>query len=271
VKALIDARQFNDALAQLRRLLDLKGEAAARYDRHTLHMLRTECLLNNRDQEGALKTLTSARNEARTQDEMDEAVALTALIHRAPRYTFTPKGAGARPLDILDREQRLSAYKAMWNDAQGSISRQLSADKKYATMAALMVDAEEMATSRAFEYMATGKTTSSGRLAKVLRDKAIRLLDQQLKEMQDSISAAARRANTVITERLVAGTRTRLAGLSASDTAMLESVQAMARQYPAAMGELRNYFVADSDTLAQYSDRAAALASEASRLQRSFR
>src|SRR6476660_7963076 len=42
---LIDAKKYQQALAPIARLLELKGPAAAPYDRHRLFMLRAECQL----------------------------------------------------------------------------------------------------------------------------------------------------------------------------------------------------------------------------------
>jgi hypothetical protein len=262
IKANMDNKQYPAALAQLKRLLDLKPDAAGDYDRHQLQMLRAECLLQTRDQATALKTLGTAVTEAKAQSEADEATALITLIHRSTSYKYTPKGA--KPLDILNPDQRKDAYTSMWHEAETKVDALLKAKKKYPNVAAIMNDATDVVADHALEYVVTGKADKTESFSKILHDQAVAFLTDEIRNMADAVSTARLNANVVDTFQSGNGRVFQLRrGLNANDKRSLQNIENTGRQYPANMSKLSGLLPGNTREFSDIADQALAVAKQA--------
>src|SRR5207248_1905113 len=111
---LANAGQYQDALKALLRILELKGPAAAGYDRHEMLMLKAECQLQIKQSSAALDTLELARKEAAAaanEGHVMEASALAMLVRLSPGGNYTPQtGTIRKPIPIHDRTLRKAGY-----------------------------------------------------------------------------------------------------------------------------------------------------------------
>ena len=150
IKAQVEAGDYREALKGLLRALDLKGPAAQAYDRVELLMLRAECQLQIKESRACLDSLEAARKEAGVQGKSDgvgAAMAMALLVQRSTAFRYVPKTAAAgpvapKPVDILDRQARPEAYKALFADELAGTRQKVRAAETVRTMPPIMEAAE---------------------------------------------------------------------------------------------------------------------------------
>jgi hypothetical protein len=248
IAELIDARKYQPALAALARVLQLKGAAASRYDRHELLMLKAECLLQLRDQHNLLATLNSAAGEAKSPAEEADAVALQELVGRSVRDLYTGKKDGAAH-DILDRAHRTDAFAALWTDEFPPFESETGAAISGDALPAIFKSAKAVPVTRAVEFKATGSSRRTDEIAGKLKERAAKLIDSVLEKdggIVDHISAEANRTVRVIDSDTGRVLRTYKKGLTMADPRVLGDVEADCSQIVTAAQDLARVFTGDN-------------------------
>jgi hypothetical protein len=254
--ALVDAGQYKDALRGLLRVLALRGAAAAAYDRHDMLMLKAECLAQNHDNAAALSTLALAHKESAAAEKPDEVLladAFAELLQKSPGGIYTPRtGASRGPIKILDRSVRKSAYDALFADQFALFQQKAVAAGNAKTLPPFIEAAKFAAQVRSVEFASAGNNTQSSDAMKDLADRALKLIDGVLEDMEALQTRISTAANRTITETYYTNgrggggaypqQRTHKAGLTGEDANNLKSIIETCKKMPPATAELSEAF-----------------------------
>jgi hypothetical protein len=259
VRQQVNDGQYRDALKSLLRVLELKGEPAAAYDRPEMLLLRAECQLQIRQTQAAKDTLDDAVREARgghgvapNPEGLGKAMALSALVAKSPNMLYTPRSRtgplAPKPIAILDRAARPAAYKALFEDSLTEVKARVAAAQGAVTMGPILDAAKALATLRALEKAGTNDEIQSKPLATALAASASVLLGNSVAAMNAAVDAIAAGANLVYAVPIqrvdpVSGVRaidqiTRRRGLVNDEPAQLRSLQQTCAQIVTACYDL---------------------------------
>ena len=247
IQKLADDGQWREGLAAIARVLDLKGTAAAPYDRGALLMLKAECQLQLHDNSGMLATLNLARREATDAKGAAEPTALIELVQKSPGGTYTPKKAGAAPISVLDRAKRKDAYRALATDELAALAPRVKAAANVTTLQPLVALGKVLAPARAAEIAGTGKSEQTDVLTAQLAAQAVKLMNNGITGLASRVQAVSLSANqqVAVIEPLNFGGGhvapaqvVRPKGLTTSDQIELRNIKQECDRFPPAAKEL---------------------------------
>src|SRR4051794_13841822 len=157
-------KQYAPLLLKLQRVLQLKGDAAKRYDRCDLLVLKGETHLQLKEQSLATAAFADAIKSIDDQTDPKEAAtarAIALLVKRSRVFMFTPRtaprGQAPKPISILDLDQRPVAFAAMFEDARVDTLAKLKAAKSSKTLMPIVEAVNAAADLRVLELASTGK------------------------------------------------------------------------------------------------------------------
>src|SRR5689334_16922109 len=136
LEQLFKDQQYQPLLQKLSRVLVLKGDAARRYDRIKLLMLKGDTHLELKENSLAMAAYQSAVKAI--DEQTDKRVAATAratelLVKRSRAFNFTPRTAPAgqipQPISILDVAQRPACFAAMFEDGKADVNAKIRSGK----------------------------------------------------------------------------------------------------------------------------------------------
>jgi hypothetical protein len=283
VRKQVEDGQYRDALKNLLRILDLKGPPAAAYNRVEMLLLRAECQLQIRETQAAQTALDAAEKEARGGNgvppdpgQFGKALAFSALIAKSPGMLYTPQihtgPLAPKPINILDRAARPTAYKALFTDSLAEVKIKVRVAQGVNAKPPILDAAKAVATLRALEKAGTGDDAQSKVLAAELATRATLLLGNSVADMNGTVDTIAGGANLiaalpVLSVDAVTGLRTvnqvvRRRGLVGDDPARLKAIQQTCAQVSAACADLQLALDA-SDTFQAIAADAGAVARKA--------
>jgi hypothetical protein len=250
ITAMVDANKPRDALAAIARVIDLRGPAAAPYDRHTLLILKADAQLQNHDNSGALATLALAKKEATDDAQAADSTALAELIQKSPGGHYTPKTPGAAPISIADRSKRKDAYQALATDELALLQKQAKNAGNATSLAPLANLARQAAPIRALELAATGKTEQVDAVTAQLAAAAQKLMTNALEKLSLQVEQISANANKQIIVTVPMNFRggsapvqeTRPTGLTQTDIQTLHNIQKECDQVPPAVKDMQLAF-----------------------------
>jgi hypothetical protein len=251
ITKLADAGQWKETLAAVSRVSELKGPAAAPYDRRKLLMMKAECQLQLHENSGATTTLATLIKESKDAKEAAEPIALTELLQKSPGGTYTPKGAGQPPISVLDRSKRKEAYTALATDQLAALQARVKAASNVTALPPLVQLGKAAAPVRAAEYAGTGKTEQVDAVTAQLAALSQKLMNAALGELSRRVEAVSLSANKQITVTVpmnfgrggtAAVTQSRPTGLTSTDIATLRDVEKQCDQFAPASKELGQAF-----------------------------
>lgn len=243
---LFEAGQYQPLLQKLTRVLQLKGNAAAAYDRVDLYVLRGEAFLQLKQQSRAMESFQLAAKElntpsdpkapardAKLAEEQRRAVrAITLLASRSTSFQYVPKtravaapgapAAPTAPISILDLTQRKAAYQALLTDVKAELAPKAKSATAGKTLVPVVDLVRQLGDLRAVEQAATGATTDTDKLLDELADHARGLMADEV----DRLDKRTDRISTVANEHIPiidlspsynSGTRFKLKGLEVQD------------------------------------------------------
>jgi hypothetical protein len=270
VRKQVDAGEYREALKGLSRIVALKGQAAAGYDRVEMLTLRGECQLQLRETKTALDSLDAAYKEAMLANRDGwEPLALAALVQNSPQFKYTPKTKtgplAPKVVDILDRKERPAAYKALFDDLLGAAKKKVEAAQSSRNMTPILEAAKTTAALRAVEKAGTGETKLSKEMAEDLSRQAVILLSGPMTEMGLRVESIRNYANTISIVSYTArdgrgreyvNTVRQRRGLSQDDRDVLKGVQLTCTQVIGAANELAGSLGAQVDTFREIAAKA---------------
>ena len=252
LQEMVDAGKYKEALRAIFRVLELKGDAAAPYDRTEILLLRAECQLQNKDRSGALDSLALVRKETQEADKhplFAKAVALETLISHAPAFTYTPKtGESREPISILDRIKRPRAMLTLYNDEMVIMQPKFKAAKAAKSLPPIVEFAKTVAGIRALEFAVNGNNDDTKEMFGELATHAADLMSAEADNMTSQVGAIESHAKQLVnedytvmdpvTKRPVTQHRLRQRGLINDDASVLKSIINTCDKYAQAAKEL---------------------------------
>jgi len=211
VRRTFDRGDYNGTLQKLARVVGLKGEAAAGYDKYALWMLKGESHLRLKQIKQANDAFGMAARETDDDVEGATARALQRLLGESKAFQvkrrFPRRGEKVHTADVLDPDQRDQALRILYEDAQVEAQPKVKAALKARTLPPI-AEALELATGgRDLELAVAG---ADGELADAragLTQRAKQLIDRELSEMREKVEAIREDANKTLERRAYRGSR----------------------------------------------------------------
>jgi len=245
VKALLDAKKYQEAERLVVRLLDLRG-AAAPPDRAQLFILRAECQFQLHQNPSALASLEQAAKEASlasNPDDAGQAAAFTYLIQKSPRDLYTPiTGTSKKPIDILDRTTRKTAYQALFADALAILQQKLKTANTDGTLPPILEIAKDVPGLRGAELMSTNATKESDRFASDAARTASKIISTTLSDYETTLSQITMAADQMVPNNTGTMNQYQRVGLTGDQSQTLQNIENTCRRIPAAVVELTKAF-----------------------------
>lgn len=202
--ALADAGQYREALKGLFRVLELKGPAAAGYDRYELLMLRGECQLQIREQPSALDSYAAAQKEATANSKPEPAAkagAMELLLQRSSGFTYTPRtGDSKEPISILDPARRPRALLCLYADEMATVSAKFKLALAAKSLPPIMEFAKTAATIRGLELATNGNNEKTTAMFADLGKHAAELMNAAVEVMATQVETISALANKLVSE-----------------------------------------------------------------------
>jgi hypothetical protein len=204
---LFDDGQYQPLLNKLTRVLQLKGNAAAPYDRVDLLLLRADALLELKQSSSAIAATTEAVKSITDQTDAKlsaRARATAILFKRMQAFNFTPKiapkGQAPKPISLLDLSLRKSAFEALLPDVQAEVTAKAKAARGAKNLVPIVEAVRSIGDLRAVELMAEKEDadTVSQKLADDLAGEAKTLMGEALQPMDKRVKAIDDDANTIV-------------------------------------------------------------------------
>lgn len=202
---MFDDQKYQDLLAKLTRVQNLRGPAGAPYNHVEMELLRAETLLQLKQRSAALPAYAQAVKLI--DDSTDPAIAAQAratqvLIKRTTVYVFTPKtatrGELPKPIDLLDMSQRKPAMVALLRDLQAEATPKLKAASTAKTLPPIVDAIKWLSDFRSVELAANGNDTVYQTSVTDLGKRAIELMNTGLSDMQNRTQTITQTANQLI-------------------------------------------------------------------------
>ena len=243
-----DERKYKDVVRNVAKILQLKGEAAAQYDRHELLVLKAESHLRLGDAEPAAKAFEDAAGAATDEPAAATDRAMALLARRAKQNFYRPRTttpasavAAGEGLSILDPAGRKLALRALYDDERDAAKRRLQVPER-ASLADLVEVLDAAAPLRTIELGATGATGESDQVIEPLVDRAQKLMKDELKSMSARVEKLDKAAN----KKRKMGSAYRKRGLSAEEMAELHEIAQACERIRAAAQRFNDAFTSDA-------------------------
>ena len=238
LQRMFDAREYQDVVRHVLKVLSLKGDAAAGYDRHELLRLKGESHLRLGDAEPAAKAFDDAAVVATDEATaaLDRATAL--LARRARQNVYKPKttssavGAG-EGLPLLDPVGRKLGLRALYDDERAVARKRMDVPPR-ASLSDLIAALDVAAPLRALELGATGASSETDALIAPLAERAREMVGDEIKSMSSRVEKLDKAAN----KKKKMGSAYRKRGLSADEQAELREVVRKCEQFATAVRPL---------------------------------
>ncbi|MGN6368634.1 MAG: hypothetical protein ACTHN5_10265 [Phycisphaerae bacterium] len=276
----VETGKYQDALKDLTRVLALTGTPAAAYDRYTMLMLKAECMLQLKQQPGALAVLEQARKEAFAQEKPERAaspVALAFLVQHSRAFEYVPKAAGEhKAIPWLDRSRRAEAYAALLVDELPAAERKVPPLAQVKALPPLLEFAKTVGSLRALEIMrgkagdtGEGATPETDPLVKAVGDRAAELITDAMADPSGKVLKISDTANQLVqvnvpqhdpnTGRAWVTQRMQRRGLDGEQTQYLKNVGENCGRIIAAAKEFTERLLGEDEALKGAASNAAAL------------
>ncbi len=224
LRQMFDARNYRDVVRHVVKVLQLKGEPAAAYDRHEVLLLKAEAHLHLGDTEPAAKAFEEASAAAPDEAAAARDRATALLARRAKQNVYKPKTpsssvAAGEGLSLLDPAGRKLALRALYADERAAANKRLAAPER-ASLADLVAALDAAAPIRALELGATGAAGEMDQVIDPLMSRAHAMMKDQLKVMSSRVDKLDKSAN----KKRKMGSAYRKRGLAAEEMAELRTI-----------------------------------------------
>jgi hypothetical protein len=206
IRKLVADGEHAEALKQLSRVLPLRGDAAAGYNKYELFMLKGDVHLKMKAPSAAVTAFTQAAEQ--TEDPTEKAIARASalLLRKAKALAYTPKppkrGGKADPIDVVDPERRKEALAALFADEWADAAAKVEAAKKGKTLPPIADALKALNGLDVLERAATGADEQVKGAATDLADRGHELMDKALDKMAKRVDRITNAANETLTRRV---------------------------------------------------------------------
>lgn len=193
IRRAFDAADYKGALQMLSRVLNLRGEAGAAYDKHAMWMLKGESHLRLKQLKPAGEAFAAAARQTDDPVQAATARATRKLIAGAKAFKITrrtpAKGAKLKTADLLDPEQRPAALTILYEDERALTRPKVEAALRARTLPPI-AEALQMAQGlHDLELAATGGAADLSALRTDLADRATKLMGKELDRLSKDVEA----------------------------------------------------------------------------------
>lgn len=199
---LFDDAQYQPLLTKLAKVLPLKGAAGAPYDMIDLSILKTDTLLQMKQQEPAVRA--SADAVRLITPKTDPAAAaraqtLQTLLKYSKKLEYMPKTGPAadKPISLLDMPARDSAYAALLADLQADVAAKSAAAKTSASLPPILAALATLKEIRPVEVAVTKADAFTVKTGSDLLTQAETLLEGAITPMTARVTAIRNEANRI--------------------------------------------------------------------------
>jgi len=206
LQAMYDQNAYRVCLQQIYRVINLRADLAKPYDRPTLLLLRGQCLLAQRDRNGALQAYKAAEDAATTSDLKLQARAVRVLLVACPALVYQPQDRSAAPRDPIDIVAETTRKKAMgvaFADRYDAAATAVAGLQSATTLVALQAVVPQLLDLAALEKIATGTMERSLPLARSIGERARALITAELKTISTRDNNLRQLASVVVTNNAV--------------------------------------------------------------------
>jgi len=190
LRKMFDDKQYQDLLAKLTRVLNLKGPIAKPYNHVELGLLRAETLMQLKQRPAAVAAYAQAVKDIddTTEDSLAaKARATQVLIKRTSAYTFmpktAPKGELPKAIDLLDVTLRSKAMEALLRDLRSELAPKVKVAKLAKSLPPIVEVIKSASDFRNVELVVTGKDADSQAFIVDLGTRALDLMNDAVKNM----------------------------------------------------------------------------------------
>jgi hypothetical protein len=238
--------EYRPCLQKIAQVLAMPESKRNPQERYDLFMLRGECLLQLKSADIADDTFHSAATVLKGSDEMKkiaDAEAVAILIKASPGLKYTPRTAGAQPIDIVNPESRKAALQALFDDRLTVFKPKAVAANQSTNLVPIHELVPAINDLFLVELALTGETKQTLALGKELGAHARDLINGALRQINDRIQDLNMIANEPSTgtlnqigyRGLTSPERDELKSL-ANELVKIEEVSARARHMAQRMG-----------------------------------
>jgi hypothetical protein len=243
IKQLYNEGDYRGALAASRRIVNLRDDALAGYDRHPVRMILAECQLRLRMVKDAADTLTTADEVAKHNGNVvdaSEARSLAVLIRNSDSHYYQPlTGTKRERIDILNDATRKSAYLALFADRFDWCKKQQHDSASYESLVPMLKLADSFEDVKALEQQSSGATAQSDALGQQLSSWTGSMLLKGLRGDDKVMTQIERDTNIGENRKMHKGPQT---PLSDDQIAKLKAISADCEKVPAAVDQLDEAF-----------------------------
>lgn len=205
IRRAFDAADYKGALQMLSRVVNLRGEAGAAYDKHAMWMLKGESHLRLRQLKPAGEAFAAAARETDDPVQAATARATRKLIAEAKAFRVTrrmpAKGAKVKTADLLDPDQRPAALTILYEDERAVVRPKVEAALRSRALPPI-AEALQMAQGlRDLELAATGGDADLTELRTDLADRATKLMGKELDRLSKDVEAIRQSAARPVERR----------------------------------------------------------------------
>ncbi len=189
IRTTMSAKDYRGALQSISRVIDLKGDIAAPYDKIELNSMRGECFLQLKQfSQAALAYNTAVKLSPDASSDLAlRSRAMAVLIKAAPLGTYTFKHRDEKskdiptgPISILDLEARHDAFRALLVDRLFEDTPKVKAAAAGKSIPPILDAANRIADVYAVELAATGAHEETDKLLAELGTSAVKLMGSEL-------------------------------------------------------------------------------------------
>jgi hypothetical protein len=249
LQSMVDEGNYRAAIPQLDRIIALKGDAAAQYDRFHVIMLEVECRLQLHQKDALAVKIKLAKEEATTThniDDLGEICSLELLIKAAHGDTYVPAtGDDKTKFNILDRRSRDAAAPYLYADSMSALKEEGWESKSAMSLAPLLDISERFAGIRALDHKVKKDTSETDALGTEYAGTAAKLITNYLVQCDHEIDRTVDRAQEMDRVRNGRGRSVlRQHGLGSADVTSLNAIQTSCKQIPGAIAKMTLAFAA---------------------------
>jgi hypothetical protein len=206
LQQLYESKQWQPLLQKVSKVLPLRGQAAAPYDRYELFMMKGEAHLNLKQAPAA----SSAFDEASKLKDLEKtkmavADAMVLLIKRSSGLVYKRKSPTTQPgdekaIDLVDRDKRKAAFAALAADEQLALQPKVKAATSGNSLRPIADMLKSLDDLKTAEMASTDSTDTplTAALVAPLAKHAKDLTAKEVSGMKSTVDAIERSANTVV-------------------------------------------------------------------------
>ena len=163
-------KQWQPLLQKLQRVLSLRGDAAANYDRYALLMMKGEAHAQLKQPAPATSAFADAAKEAQADKNRAAVASSTALlIKRSQSFVYKRKSPSTQPtdpkeIDVLDPAKRKDGFVALAADELAALQPKVKSATTANNLKPVVELMKSMSDLRNAELAAEGNTTKSDSL-----------------------------------------------------------------------------------------------------------